>query len=133
VIKFEIPGKPQGKARARTFYNPRLKRVQSITPEQTVCYENLIKMCFLQAKPKDFEMYQDGVHIEVKAYYRKAKGNKMLHPCLKVDVDNLVKVICDALNGLAYKDDKQVVGLVVNKVWGEPEGVIVTIGEVDPF
>ena len=42
---FVVAGKPQGKARARTFYNPKLGRVQSMTPENTVLYENQIKQC----------------------------------------------------------------------------------------
>lgn len=43
AVSFQVPGKPQGKARARTFYNGRLKRSMTITPENTVLYENLIK------------------------------------------------------------------------------------------
>ena len=38
-----IPGKPQGKARARTC-----KTGHSYTPENTVLYENLIKTSFLE-------------------------------------------------------------------------------------
>lgn len=44
VIKFTVPGQPQGKARARTFYNGNMGRMQSVTPEKTVLYENLIKI-----------------------------------------------------------------------------------------
>ena len=47
-IVFKVPGPPKGKARARTFYNPKLGRMQSITPEGTVLYENLIKTSYLQ-------------------------------------------------------------------------------------
>lgn len=32
MIKFTIPGAPQGKARARTVYNPKIKRSVSYTP-----------------------------------------------------------------------------------------------------
>lgn len=46
---FVIPGPPQGKARARTFYNKSLGRSVSMTPEKTVLYENHIKTCFLEA------------------------------------------------------------------------------------
>ena len=50
---FIVDGKPQGKARARTFYNPKLGRVQSMTPENTVLYENLVKQSFVQQTDKD--------------------------------------------------------------------------------
>lgn len=34
---------------------------------------------------------------------------------VKPDVDNIAKTVLDALNGVAYADDSQVVRLVVNK------------------
>ena len=39
-MKFVIEGRPQGKARARTFWNSRMGKMQSITPEQTRSYEH---------------------------------------------------------------------------------------------
>ena len=48
LFTFTVPGKPQGKARARTFYNSRSDKMSSVTPEKTVLYENLIKTCFQQ-------------------------------------------------------------------------------------
>ena len=42
-LSIVIPGNPQGKARARTC-----KTGHSYTPENTVLYENLIKMSFLE-------------------------------------------------------------------------------------
>lgn len=49
TICFTVPGKPQGKARAGTFYNPKTKAMSSVTPEKTVLYENFISTCYLQA------------------------------------------------------------------------------------
>ena len=46
-VTFQVPGKPQGKARARTFYNPAAGKHVSHTPDNTVLYENLIKDQFL--------------------------------------------------------------------------------------
>ena len=48
LFTFTVPGKPQGKTRARTFYNSRSDKMSSVTPEKTVLYENLIKTCFQQ-------------------------------------------------------------------------------------
>ena len=41
----------------------------------------------------------------------------MLQPTLKPDADNIAKIICDGLNSIAYKDDKQIISLQVLKVW----------------
>ena len=54
----------------------------------------------------------------------------MLQPTLKPDADNIAKIICDGLNGIAYKDDKQIVSLTVLKVWTDGiERVEVDISE----
>ena len=48
-VTFQVPGKPQGKARARTVHNPYLKHSISYTPENDLLYENLIKTLYMQA------------------------------------------------------------------------------------
>ena len=48
-VTFQVPGKPQGKARTRTSYNEHLKRVISYTPDNDLLYENLIKTLYMQA------------------------------------------------------------------------------------
>jgi Holliday junction resolvase RusA-like endonuclease len=48
------------------------------------------------------------------------------------DVDNLAKAVMDALSGIAFKDDAQVVELIVGKQWAEEaHGCIVTVEEVN--
>ena len=44
-------------------------------------------------------------------------AGKVLHT-KKIDCDNLCKTILDALNGIAYDDDKQVCRLYVEKPYG---------------
>ena len=143
-MHFEVIGKPQGKARARTFYNPKLGKHQSITPENTVLYENLIKTSYLAAENR--KTFFDGEPIEmyITAYFPVPKSttkkdrerirNKELFPMKKPDIDNIVKVICDALNGIAYHDDKQVVKLEVRKLYTEDEPkVVVALGLYDGY
>ena len=36
-------------------------------------------------------------------------------PTVKVDLDNCAKVVCDALNRVAFADDKQIVELYIKK------------------
>lgn len=122
---FTIPGKPQGKARARTFYNPRLGRSQSITPANTVLYENLIKTSFLTAENKEKWMNGEPLIMYITAYFeppkstsKKNKQLMLLHkvlPTKKPDADNIAKVVCDALNGIAYHDDTQIIELHIKK------------------
>lgn len=49
-------------------------------------------------------------------------------PCGRPDVSNLAKAVEDALDGLAWRDDAQIMTLSASKVWGDPPGrTIVTI------
>lgn len=50
-------------------------------------------------------------------------------PMRKPDADNIGKIILDALNGVAYKDDSQVVGLLVLKRYGEPRVEVNIMGK----
>lgn len=145
-VTFTIPGPPQGKARARTFYNSRLGRMQSITPDKTVLYENLIKACWMEQT--EGKRFPDGASLTatIIAYFEipkstpKCKKSYMqkgkLLPIKKPDIDNIIKTILDALNGVAYHDDTQVTQVVAMKFYVgrdnlQPE-VCVTIGETYP-
>jgi crossover junction endodeoxyribonuclease RusA len=50
------------------------------------------------------------------------------YPCVKPDLDKLCRSVLDALTGMAYKDDSQVVSLVARKVYGPLTGVEITVG-----
>lgn len=131
MITFEIPGQPQGKARARTT------KFGSYTPEKTVLYENYIKLCYQQVTNY---ISEKALKVYIKACFEppksvsKAKRVDMLtdklRPTKKPDIDNIAKVVLDALNGIAYKDDTQVVSLEVVKFYKSTPSVIVEIREV---
>lgn len=53
----------------------------------------------------------------------------IIRPTIKPDVDNIAKVILDSLNGLAYKDDKQIVFCAISKWYGENPRVEVILEE----
>lgn len=129
LFAFTVPGKPQGKARARTFYDGRSKKMNSITPEKTVLYENLVKTCFQQKYGQ--ERFSDDAYVaaNILAFFEppknisKKKRAEMLEgkiwPAKKPDSDNIAKVVLDALNGIAYHDDTQIIKLVVTKAYSE--------------
>ena len=132
---FFVPGKPQGKGRARVVFNG--KFVQSYTPEGTANYENLIKVCYLNAYENS--LTKNPIRLVITAYYpipnnfsRKKRilaVNKQIWPTTKPDVDNIAKVVCDALNKVAYYDDNQIVSLSVEKFYGEGPGLQIQILE----
>lgn len=134
MIKFIIPGKPQGKAR------PRFRRcsnyVSTYSPKQTIEYENKVKkLAIEQCKDKLNKEYTGTVKMSIKAYFKPNKSiSKKQYDLLigkyylkKSDADNIAKIICDSLNGVAYKDDSQVAYLEVKKEYSKEERVEVAI------
>lgn len=131
-IFFEVPGKPQGKARARTT------KFGTYTPEKTVLYENLIKVCYRQVS--DY-LSDKPLHITIEAVYepvksaskaqREAMLSGLIKPTKKPDIDNIAKVVLDALNGVAYKDDTQVIELDLIKSYGPFAKLNLIVREVD--
>lgn len=126
-----VAGKPFGKQRPR-FANGRI-----YTPTKTREYEERIRTIW---KAKKAEMMTGYINIYIEANFpvpsydakwkRLAKLAGILMPS-KPDVDNIGKVVCDALNGLAYPDDSRVTCLTVCKKYSDYEGIKVTITSTD--
>lgn len=138
MITFLVEGKPQGKARARTFYDKRVGKMRSVTPEQTKSYEDLIRWSYKAAGGQ--YMGKKLISVDIQAFYpipqslSKAKRNDAINgnirPTTKPDCDNVIKAVLDALNGVAYYDDKQVVSVSCNKYYGETGCLKITINEL---
>ena len=134
--EFKIPGKAQAKQR------PRMGRSGIVyTPKETLVYENYVKMCYSDyANQFGWLPYESQVRAEIEVLVavpksdsktkKKAKIEGMIRPAVKPDCDNLAKSILDSLNGLAYRDDKQVVELVVKKYYAENAEVKIKLSEV---
>lgn len=64
-----------------------------------------------------------------------AKGLRADAPRFKAskpDIDKTERAVLDALTGIVYVDDAQVVGLDVVKLWGDTPGAVLAITEVAP-
>lgn len=137
-MQFIVEGKPQGKARARTFYNSREGKMKSITPAQTKSYEDLIRWKYKAAGGKYYG--EKTLQVNIEAFYpipkgfSKAKVNDAidgkLRPTTKPDCDNIIKVVLDALNSVAYYDDKQVLSVSCSKFYAQQGYLLVQIKEI---
>lgn len=117
-----VTGKIRGKAR------PRVCRGHAFTPKETVEYEKLVRECY---KEQDGRYLEGSVKAFITAYYKIPKSyskkrvqairNCLERPTKKPDIDNIVKIVLDSLNGIAFKDDSQVVELSTIKHYTEEE------------
>ena len=131
--KFVVMGNPQGKARPRFT-----KSGHTYTPQKTHDYEEYIRVCYRQYIKKRNYLDDEPLFAIIDAYYpipksfSKTKRNMAIKgdllPHSKPDVDNIAKVVLDALNGVAYTDDKVVTGLLVNKYYSIAPRLDIQIG-----
>ena len=134
--RFTILGEPKGKGRPR--FNTRTGH--AVTPKDTVNYETLVHMEYL-AQCENLRFPDDAMlDMRILAYYSipKSKSKKVkaqmianeIRPTKKPDMDNVVKIIADSLNQVAYKDDTQIVDCQCRKFYSEEPRVEVIIKQI---
>ena len=115
-----VEGTIRGKQRPR--FNTKTGR--AFASNQTLNYENWIKQCYIEQSNK---LLQGAIRARIEIYYSVPKSYSKRkieaikdgtdYPMKKPDCDNVVKIVLDSLNKIAYDDDKQVVELTVLKRW----------------
>jgi Holliday junction resolvase RusA-like endonuclease len=97
VARFTMAGEPVSKSRAR--FSKRGSKTVTYTPEKTKAAEEKVAWLFRQAVPghEVEKMTSYGVSAVFFAGTRQRR-----------DVDNMIKLVCDGLNGVAWADDVQV-------------------------
>lgn len=123
-----VVGKIEGKQRPRATTIGGYARVY--TPATTRAYECLIAWNYKQQSNILYEANLP-LKITINQYYsipknvtKKALVNyidNLVRPTKKPDIDNVVKVVLDALNGVAYKDDTQIVNIITEKFFTTKE------------
>lgn len=92
---------------------PRVTRRGTYTPAKTADWEQQVRtLAKLKANSLGIKHPWEGPVIMHTAFYFKKPGylSKKVHGHVKKpDLDNLLKSIKDALNGIVYKDDSQVI------------------------
>ena len=125
-IVFEVLGNPQALKRHRTFkrgnftgtYDPSktekqdfLCKVQEKAPEKPFDCPITVVMYFGFARPKS--------HYGTGRNASKLKSSAPIGHISRPDIDNLIKFVCDALNGVFWKDDSCICNLSAAKVYDE--------------
>jgi len=138
-VVFTVPGEPQGKGRPR--FSKRGSFVKVTTPYETVVYENLIRVEYQrQVGIRRFED-SDMLDLRILAYYaipesaskkkKKAMEAAEVRPTKKPDADNVLKIVADSLNQLAYRDDAQVVDTQIHKFYSHQPRLEISIQNIE--
>jgi|TARA_Y100000310_G_scaffold109308_1_gene107737 Holliday junction resolvase RusA-like endonuclease len=114
-IAFVVPGEPQPKERPR--FVRRGNFVTTYTPKKTAEYEKRVAKYATEAGAEPHA----GVHVELIIYasfpipkskpkwWKLAAESGLMPKTTKPDIDNVLKIVLDALNGVAFADDAQVI------------------------
>jgi Holliday junction resolvase RusA-like endonuclease len=125
AIRLTVFGEPHGKDRPR--FDPRTGR--TYTPTATVRAEQHIIAAWLEAgRP----VLDGPLRLSIEVALQRpqghwlrdgslsAAGSRTPWPTRRPDVDNLIKLIADALNGRAYRDDALIVEARIVRRWCNP-------------
>lgn len=108
-IAFTVPGHPTAWARARTgkgrFFKSKAQEQASASAQSA----------FTLAAP-NWHPWEGPVHLALTCHFLAPKDFWEGCECTKrPDLDNLCKLVGDALNGVAYRDDSQIVAALIQK------------------
>lgn len=138
TVSFTVQGDPFGWQRAgQNHYTGAI-----FTQGKTKVMENAVAWEFKKACKNQFPP-KTPLCLYIEAYMPIPKSTpwrtraKMItgeiRPIVKPDWDNLGKLVSDALNGVAYDDDKCIVEAYVRKFYSETPRTEITIREVESF
>jgi hypothetical protein len=137
VVTFSVDGDPVPKGRPR--FARRGQFVQTYTDAKTIDYETQVAMRARHAigstKPLEGAL---SVFLYMRYAVPASYSKKRKEACLKgleypkrIDIDNVYKSITDAMNGIVYLDDSQIVEAHIKKVYAEESGANIMVQECD--
>lgn len=109
---------------------PRMTRAGHMyTPKETRDAEAKIRYLVAKEKP---EMLLGPVFVDLRIEIKRGKKTGD-YPDSKphYDADNVLKLVTDSLNGVAYKDDVQICSIKCEKYYGPEDLISITIGDLD--
>lgn len=136
ILRFTVAGKPVGKARPRFT-----RRGFAYTPEKTVRYEAAVRAACIEAMKAQGVQKRVGVPLAIKCEFffeppkswskkRRTEAADLAPYDQKPDGDNLLKIVKDALNGVAYDDDKRICSETATKLYSVASQADITLYEV---
>ena len=137
MLKFTVPGEPYGQPRPR--FSAVNGKVHTYNTDESRNYKTQVKLIAQTAAREQGWTFAEteGIGMKVYAYMSIPKSEtKKFHaaavasdirPTKKPDVDNIFKAVSDALNGVLYHDDRQILLSRVEKYYSDEPRVEVEV------
>ncbi len=124
MITFTVDGDPQTKGSAKAFKHATTGRV-IVMNDNPKCKAWASAVGWKARLAMGATPIAVGpVRVEALFTMPRPRTSKLAAP--RLDVDKLIRALLDALTGIVYRDDAQVVEVVARKMWGKA-GVRVTV------
>jgi crossover junction endodeoxyribonuclease RusA len=121
MITFFVPGKPIPQGSLKHIGGGRLIHAHS---KELMAWRDAIAW---YAKAAGVRPTPDPIGLSLHFVIIKPKSVKRQYPTVPSDLDKNIRSCLDALSGIAYNDDAQVVDIVSSKRYGENVGVSISI------
>jgi Holliday junction resolvase RusA-like endonuclease len=136
-INITVPGEPvpQGRPKFSTIGG----HARAYDPKKSVDYKKLVSRYAMQHKPAT--LLDGALEVQILIFKPMLKGfskkkaeqaeARLIRPTTKPDADNYAKGPMDALKGIIWKDDGQVVDLVARKFYSANPRIEITVKTLD--
>lgn len=123
TFSLRVYGLPVPQGRPRAFVAPG-GHASVYDPKKSKDWKNLVRAQVIAAE-RPAEPWAGAVKLWLMFYLPRPLSlpKKVIHHIKRPDCDNLAKAVKDALRGLLYRDDSQVIALLVEKQYGPTPGV----------
>lgn len=120
MISFTVPGPPVPQSRPRVFRNGGVKT----DSERVEAFKQACKICCPRGK-----FFHGAVTFTIHCEFKRPTKSKYDFPMTQGDVDNLAKAAMDALEGIVYRKDGQVMKMISTKEFSDSgkESAFITV------
>lgn len=146
MVEFAVLGTPQPAGSKRAFVNPKTNRaIVTDDNRKAKPWQAEIKAAAREALPENFELLRGPVWVTFyfhrerpKSHYGtgrnswRVKDSAPPFPTTRPDALKLARAVEDALTGIVWADDSQIVVEHLVKVWGSPARVEIKIQDWTP-
>lgn len=133
-VSFRALGVPQPKGSTRAFMRPGM-RFPVVTADNPKAkpWASTVRLMAQQSAPAGGP-WSGAVALKVEFRLPRPKSlpKRIQQHVRKPDLDKLLRTVKDALKGVVYQDDSQVIDVTMRKIYHDAPGVMVEAWQVEP-
>lgn len=129
VLDARVFGLPVAQGRPRAFKTP-AGQVRVYDPANARDWKRTVQAQVLTQKPPEPVEGPLAVALRFVLPRPRSLPKREVFPAKRPDAENLAKAVLDAMQGVVYRDDSQIVRLTIAKDYGPSPGVVIRVERV---